>query len=89
MRQFILIVCLMLPTLAFSWDGYDYESGSDVEIGKGNLVRQGKDIEFYDYGSGEYKSGEVQSVKSRGNKVEVEVIDSVTGKSRTLEMKKK
>jgi pyruvate/2-oxoglutarate/acetoin dehydrogenase E1 component len=81
--------CLTLPIPALSWDGYDYESGSDVEIGKGNLVRQGKEIEFYDYGSGDYKSGEVQSVKSRGNKVEVEVIDSVTGNIRTLEMKKK
>lgn len=89
MNNFILILCLMLPTTAFSWDGYDYDSGSSIEIGKGNLVRQGKEIEFYDYGAGQYKSGEVQSVRSRGSKVEVEVIDSTTGQTRTLEMNKK
>ena len=58
---------------AYAWDGYDYDSGSFVEIEKGNLVRPGRDIEIYDYGTGEYKDVEVQSMRSRGSKVELEV----------------
>ena len=41
------------PVLA--WDGYDYEKGAFVEIGKGNLVRSGQEIEIYDYSTSEYK----------------------------------
>ena len=85
----LLVLIFVLPNLAFAWEGYDYDSGNHVEIEKGNLVRKGKDIEFYDYGSGQYKEGEVQSVRGRGNKVEVEVIDSQTGDLRTFEMKKR
>jgi hypothetical protein len=75
---------LSLPTLA--WDGYDYEQGGYVEIEKGQLVRPGRDIEIYDYKSGKYKDVEVESIRRYGGKVEVEVIDSQTGESRTLEM---
>jgi len=32
-----------------AWDGYDYESGSSVEIEDGNQVRSGKPIEIYDH----------------------------------------
>ena len=41
-----LSIIASTPTLA--WDGYDWERGSFVEIGKGNLVRDGREIEYYD-----------------------------------------
>ena len=41
---------------SLSWDGYDYDKGTHIEIGKGNLVRSGNDIEVYDYDSGEYRT---------------------------------
>lgn len=71
---------------AWSWDGYDYENGSFVEIEKGNLVREGREIEFYDWGSGEYRTGEVQSIRRYGSSVEVEIEDDETGETRTFEM---
>ena len=51
MKICILLLCpeLFFPSLAAAWDGYDYESGSYVEIEKGNLVRDGEEIEYYDY----------------------------------------
>ncbi|HBR21734.1 MAG TPA: hypothetical protein DD713_04095 [Nitrospiraceae bacterium] len=75
-----------MPMFIFAWDGYDYEKGSYIEIGKGNLVRSGKDIEIYDYGTGEYKDVEVESIKRYGSSVEVEVYDYSTGEYRTFEM---
>ncbi len=78
------VFCSVLP--AFSWDGVDSSSGADVEIGKGNLVRPGRNIEVYDYGSGEYRDVEVQSIRRYGGSVEVEVYDNDSGEYRTFEM---
>jgi hypothetical protein len=73
-------------SIAFAWDGYDYESGGYVEIEKGNLVRPGEEIEYYDYGSGEYKYGDVESIDSYGSSVDVEIYDQESGEYRTFEM---
>lgn len=77
---------LVLWTPALAWDGVDSNTGDSVEIGKGNLVRPGQDIEIYDWGSGEYRDVEVQSIQDNGGSVEVEVYDTESGEYRTLEM---
>ncbi len=80
----IIVISTTMPT--FAWDGYDYESGSHIEIEKGNLVRRGLDIEYFDYGTGGYHSGEVQSITRGPSGVEVEVHDYETGETRLFEM---
>ncbi len=82
----LILLSLAISAPAFAWDGYDYESGTYVEIGEGNLVRQGSEIEIYDYGAGEYRDVEVQSIYDSGSSVEVEVYDYETGEYRTLDM---
>jgi len=77
---------LLMPAVSLAWDGYDWDGGVDVEIGKGNLVRPGSSIEIYDYGTGQYHDVEVQSVTGGGSTVEVEVYDNTTGEYRILEM---
>ena len=57
-----LLSALLGPGVSSAWDGYDWDSGSDVEIGKGNLVRPGESIEVFDYGTGAYHDVEVQSI---------------------------
>lgn len=79
-------ICIVLPGISYGWDGYDYDSGTYVEIEKGNLVRPGSEIEIYDYGTGEYRNVEVQSIQGNGSGAEVEVHDYETGETRTLEM---
>lgn len=69
-----------------AWDGYDYGTGNYVEIGPGNLVRSGNDIEFYDYESGEYRNGTVEDINRTGSTVEIEIYDQETGEYRTFEM---
>lgn len=86
MKQILMIFLAIVATSAFAWDGYDYENGTYVEIEKGNLVRPGQEIEYYDYDSGEYKYGDVESINSYGSSVEVEIYDSETGEYRTFEM---
>ena len=77
---------LLLPATVLAWDGYDYESGNYVEIEEGNLVREGEEIEYYDYESGEYRYGDVESVESSGSGAEVEVYDHESGEYRSFEM---
>ena len=80
----LAISLMLLP--AFAWDGFDYESGSYVEINEGNLVREGNEIEVYDYSTGEYNDVEVQSITGNGSSTEVEVYDYNSGEYRTLDM---
>ena len=87
---FLSIIILILPLSAIAdWSGYDWNSNSFVDITSGSLVREGKDIEIYDWGTGEYKDVEVETLKC-GNSIykscEVEVYDWNSGKYRTLEM---
>jgi len=86
LRALTIIVSLLIPSLSYAWDGYDYEKGSYVEIDKGNLVRSGNDIEVYDYSDGEYKTMQVESINSYGSSVELEIYDYDSGEYRTLEM---
>lgn len=83
-----LITIITNSTSVFAWDGYDYESDSYIEIEKGNLVRSGRDIEFYDYETGTYHSGEVQSIDRSYSGVEVEIYDYETGETRIFEMER-
>lgn len=86
MKKLAIIPFLILPATALAWDGYDSESGSSVEIGEGNLVRPGENIEVYDYGNGEYRDVDVESIQRSGSSVEVEVYDHESGEYRTFEM---
>jgi pyruvate/2-oxoglutarate/acetoin dehydrogenase E1 component len=86
MKKILLLILLLSSSRIFAWDGYDYEKGTYVEIDKGNLVRAGKDIEIYDYSTGQYKDVEVQSIRGSGSSTEVEIYDYSTGEFRTLDM---
>ncbi|MFH7325947.1 DUF5334 family protein [Desulfurivibrio sp. C05AmB] len=88
MRRLVIVLFAVLAFAATShaWSGYDYDRGSYVEIERGNLVRPGREIEFYDYDSGEYRYGDVESIRRFGSSVEVEVYDRDTGEYRLFEM---
>jgi hypothetical protein len=81
----LVIVGLSLGS-AVAWDGVDAETGTAVEIDKGNLVREGNDIEIYDFDAGEYRDVTVESIRRSGSSVEVEIYDNDSGEYRTLEM---
>ncbi|RWP40162.1 MAG: hypothetical protein EOR04_19650 [Mesorhizobium sp.] len=86
-KCFALAIGLVLGASdAYAWDGTDTTTGESVEIGKGNLVRTGRDIEIFDGGAGEYRDVTVESIRRYGSTVEVEVYDNESGEYRTLEM---
>lgn len=81
----LLFLTLVAPRV-FSWSGYNWDSGSYVDIESGNLVRTGNDIEIYDWDSGEYRDVNVESIYSYGYSTEVEVYDWDSGEYITLDM---
>ena len=85
MKKFLVVFILLVSVTntVFAWNGYDYNSGSYIEIGDNNLVRSGRTINVYDYNKGEYIDYDVDNVSSNGN---VEVTDPETGETRTFDM---
>jgi len=86
MKLFLLTLLTMFSFTASAWEGYDSGQNTNIEIGSGNLVRPGQEIEIYDNDHGEYHNVEVQSITGSGSGAEVEVYDYGTGEYRTLEM---
>ena len=89
MRLALIVLTILVSNPVFpcfAWDGYDYDNSASVEIDKGNLVRSGNDIEFYDHDAGAYHSATVEDIDRYGSSVEVEVYDHETGEHRTLTM---
>jgi hypothetical protein len=86
-REICFAACFSLAcsSPAFAWDGTNSNTGSSVEIERGQLVRPGRTVEVYD-GTEGYKEYDVDSIRRSGRTVEIEATDSVTGESTTLEM---
>jgi hypothetical protein len=82
----LFFAAIFSPCGAIAWDGYDYDAGTYIEVESGELVRDGEEIEYYDYGRGEYRRGEVQDIQGLGEGAEVEVYDYDSGEYRTFEM---
>lgn len=86
-RKFAIVISLALFSLpAMAWDETNMDTGDAVEIGKGNLVRVGEEIEVYDHGTGTYRYVTVEDITGGGSTVYVEVYDNDTGEYLLLEM---
>ena len=71
---------------SLAWDGVDSNTNEPIEIGKGNYVSYGQDIEFYDYNTNQYHDAEVYNLNPMGNITYVELFDKTLNKKRTLIM---
>ena len=76
----------LIPTAA-AWDGENTDTGAPVEIEKGQLVREGRTVEYYDYEKGEYREMDVDDMTSNySGGVTIEGTDSETGETIEIEM---
>jgi len=71
---------------AQAWSGYDYETKTEIDIGQGNLVREGNFIEFYDSKDDNFHSAKINFMQLSAGGVEVSVIDLDTKKERNFIM---
>lgn len=93
LRNFLTIFCLtiflnfLIPfSQAWSWSGFDYENEANIEIGSGNLVREGERITIYDSAIGEDIKVEVLEMANSFHGTRLEVVEVETNKKRILEM---
>ena len=84
MRKVALAIAALLLTggAALAWSGTDQE-GRPVEIGRGELVRPGLDVDAEV--DGESRQLSIDSVRRSGGRVEIEATDQ-DGNSVTLDM---
>ena len=86
MKTLLTLIIVLISTPALSWDGYDWDTGEYIDIQRGELVRPNREIEVYNYGTGDYETYTVERIKHKGHKTEVEVYDYDKGEYRTFEM---
>lgn len=56
---FALFATILNPARALAWGGYEESTNISIDIGPGNLVRVGNEIQYYDFSDKKMHSGEV------------------------------
>lgn len=83
---FIILIFVNISSNSWAWDGYDYDNDTAIEIGPGNLVREGLIFEYFDENLNEYRSAQVIELNNMGNGTELVVQDLEDEKQRTFYM---
>ena len=71
---------------AQAWSGYDYETKTEIDIGQGNLVREGSLIQFYDSKDDNFHTAKINFMQSSAGGVELNLLDLDTKKERNFVM---
>lgn len=86
MKKIIILLFLIFPFNAYSWDGYDSMNGDSVTIEENTLVRPGETIDIYNNSDGEYQSVDVIDIYDSGISTTVETFNYSTGETQFLKM---
>jgi len=71
---------------AQAWSGYDFDKKTEIDIGQGNLVREGNVIQFYDTADDNFRTAKVVMMQSIANGTELTVLDLDSKKERVFVM---
>ncbi len=72
----------------YAWNGYDYDNKTEVEIGPGNLIREGMVFQFYDSKDDNYHTAKINFMQPNSMGTEIELEDLDTKKKRVFIMSK-
>lgn len=80
----ILLLLLTFPLSAYSWDGFDYDTGDYIEIDDSDRrsIKPGTIIQIYDYDDRDHHTVEIMSVSATS----IEVYDQDADEYRIFEM---
>jgi hypothetical protein len=82
----ILLSLLIASNQAKAWSGYDYDNKSAIDIGEGNIVREGLVIQFYDNQDDNFHTAKVLFLESIAGGTQLQVQDLDQKKERTFIM---
>lgn len=71
---------------SYSWTGYDYDNKTEIDIGPGNLVREGLVIQFYDSKTDNFHTAEILFMDSVVGGTRIQLKDLDIKKERTFLM---
>lgn len=85
--QIILILStLTSPISALAWRGYDFENKIDIDIGEGNLVREGLMIQFYDNQTDNFHTAKIIFMEGMAGGTRLQIFDEDLQKERIFIM---
>lgn len=84
---FSIFISCVIAYSAFAWSGYDFDNKTEIDIGPGNLVREGMLIQFYDAKSDQFHSAKILFVEEIAGGTRIQLKDLDEGeKERTFIM---
>lgn len=83
---FSILIFSLSSGSSFAWSGYDYDNKTEVEIGPGNLVREGSMIQFYDSKIDNYHTAKILFMDSVAGGTRIQLKDLDSKKERTFIM---
>ncbi len=85
-KLFLFFLPLFFATKAWAWSGFDYETKNNIDIGPGNLVREGLIFEFYDTQDDSYHNAKVILQQESASGTVLQIEDLTLKKERTFYM---
>lgn len=82
----IFAVFFLTSNPSLAWNGYDYDSKAEIEIGPGNLMREGLTFQFYDIKNDSYHTGKILLMDSMPGGTRIQLQDMDTKKERVFMM---
>lgn len=78
LAKFFALSAILFPQPSLAWTGYDYDNKTEIEIGPGNLVREGLLIQFYDSKADNYRTAKVlfSDEIAGGTRLQIEDLDA-------------
>lgn len=78
-----LSISMIFISNVYAWDGYNYDTGSYIDIESYNHQGLGEGpVEYYDYNTGEYRSGYLDMYQGGSG----ELTDDETGETHQVDM---
>ena len=80
------VLLSIITNSSFAWSGYDYDNKSEIDIGPGNLVREGLVIQFYENKTDDFKTAKVLFSEAIAGGTRLQLQELETKKERTFIM---
>ena len=79
---------LIMPQNVFAWAGYEEFTNIAIDIPPGNLVREGREIDIFDFSTNKYHQAEVIFLDDIFSGTRLEVKDLETNEKRIFYMER-
>ena len=86
LTKFFTLSAILFSHPSLAWTGYDYDNKTEIEIGPGNLVREGLLIQFYDSKIDNYHTAKILFMDEVAGGTRLQLQDLDSKKERTFIM---